>query len=241
VADARLLIIAKAPQAGRVKTRLVPPLTPREAAAVYEASLHDVVAGAAASGGAVHIVYDDCPGAAAYFERAFPAVPREPQSAGDLGARLAHAFSSAFVTGANVAVAIGADSPTLPASHLAQALAATRETGVALGPADDGGYYLLGLRRDAWPGAEGLFRDVPWSTNAVFEWTVRRAARSGLSVHRLPRWYDIDRIDDLRRARSDARPDSMLARLLAGGAPGGVNAPGWPAASGVPDRYETPG
>jgi hypothetical protein len=214
VIEAHLLVFAKAPQAGRVKTRLVPPLTPLQAARVHEASLLDVVAGAVESGGAVRILYDDTADADAYFARAFPGMQRRPQLAGDLGRRLVNAFAAGFADGAACVVAIGADSPTLPRSYLRDGLAATREAGAALGPADDGGYYLIGLRRDVWPKAEVLFDDIPWSTDLVCETTRQRAAEIGLPVRVLPQWYDIDRIDDLRRARMHARADSHLARLL---------------------------
>jgi rSAM/selenodomain-associated transferase 1 len=220
VTEAHLLVFAKAPQAGRVKTRLVPPLTPLEAARVHEASLLDVMAGAMESDAAVRILYDDTTDAAAYFARAFPGVESRPQPAGDLGRRLVEAFAAGFADGAACVVAIGADAPTLPRSYLSDGLAATLEAGAALGPAADGGYYLIGLRRDVWPNAEVLFDDIPWSTDLVCETTRQRAAEIGLPLRVLPQWYDIDRIDDLRLARMHTRADSHLARLLDGGIEG---------------------
>lgn len=215
--DEWLLVFAKAPQPGRVKTRLVPPLTPEEAAAVCEASLRDVIAGARRSGARVGILYDDTPGAAGYFAVAFPDLERQPQSAGDLGRRLFDAFASRFAEGADSVTAIGTDSPTLPTAYLTEGLATPRKAAGVIGPTADGGYYLIGLRRDAWPDAASLFRDVPWSTDRVFQVTLQRAAENGLDLRVLAEWYDIDRVDDLTLARTHARADSHLARLLTAG------------------------
>ena len=212
--EAQLLIFARMPQPGRVKTRLVPPLTEREAAAVYAASLKDVIACARRTGAPLRILHDDASGAEEYFAREFPDLEREPQSAGDLGHRLAAAFTNAFAAGASAVAAIGSDAPTLPLSHLQEGLTATRKAGAALGPADDGGYYLIGLRHDIWPAARELFLGIPWSTAQVFETTAQRAAAIGVEPRVLPPWYDIDRIEDLGLARGDARPHSHLARLL---------------------------
>lgn len=214
--DAQILVFARMPRPGRVKTRLVPPLSMSEAAAVYAASLKDVIDSAGGTGAPLRILHDEAPGAEDFFARDFPDLEREPQAAGDLGNRLVVAFANAFAGGAAVVAAIGADAPTLPTSHLGEGLIATREAGAALGPADDGGYYLVGLRHDLWPAARELFLGVPWSTDRVFDTTVQRAAAIGVQPRVLPRWYDIDRIEDLERARGDAPADSHLARLLHG-------------------------
>src|SRR5690606_29884632 len=105
----------------------------------YAASLKDVITGARRTGVPLRIVHDEGSGAEEYFAREFPDLERGPQSAGDLGHRLREAFASAFAAGTSAVVVIGSDSPTLPISHLREGLTATRETGAALGPADDGG------------------------------------------------------------------------------------------------------
>lgn len=214
--EAQILIFAKMPRPGSVKTRLVPPLTLREAAAVHAASLRDVIESARRTGAPLRILHDGAPGADDYFAREFPQLESAPQSGGDLGRRLVEGFAGAFASGASVVVAIGADAPTLPTTHLAEGLTATREAGAALGPAADGGYYLVGVRHDLWPAASGLFLGIPWSTAQVFATTAERAAAIGMELRILPRWYDIDRIEDLELARRDAGPDSHLARLLDG-------------------------
>jgi uncharacterized protein len=214
VTETQILVFAKMPRPGHVKTRLVPPLTIEEAALVYAASLKDVIAGAMKTGMPLRILYDAEPGADRFFREEFPDLEREPQSVGSLGRRLTDAFAKAFAAGASVVVAIGTDSPTLPSTRLREALAATLETGAAVGPAADGGYYLIGLRQDIWPAAMNLFVEIPWSTDQVFATTMERAAEIGIAPLVLPGWYDIDRIDDLELARRDARPGSYLSRLL---------------------------
>lgn len=214
MSKALLIVFAKAPVPGRVKTRLVPPLTAEQAAAVYEAALRDVIAGATAVTRDTLVLYDDAPASAAFFSDAFPDVPRQPQAGGDLGERLTRAFQDAFDAGADSATIIGSDSPTLPRAVLEDGLRAADAHDVVLGPAFDGGYYLVGLQRAAWPAARRMFRDVAWSTGEVLRQTLTRLAPTRLDVHLLSSWYDIDRIHELRVAAVDAAPDSALRGVL---------------------------
>ncbi len=216
MADDRLLVFARFPEAGRVKTRLSPPLPPDEAAAVYEACLRDVLALAARERGRLAVWVDGGPTARDYFAQAFPVVPAEPQSPGDLGERIEDAFRRNFEEGAERVVIVGSDAPTLPESCLHDAFDFLEDAPVVLGPALDGGYYLVALRRDAWPAAAPMFRDIPWSTAEVLRATGERAAAAGLELRLLPAWYDIDRPEDLARARAHAVPGSHLARWLDG-------------------------
>lgn len=209
-----LAIFAKAPQTGRVKTRLSPPLSPDQAAAVHRACLRDVVALATSVAGDLRIFHDDGPGAREYFAAAFPELPLSVQRSGDLGERLADAFDRMFATGAASAAIIGADSPTLPAKQLSDGLAAVREHDIALGPTADGGYYLVAIRDEAWPRARTLFEDIPWSTDRVLERTISRAEAAGFQPRLLDPWYDIDRIEDLRLAQQHAPLCSHLGQLL---------------------------
>lgn len=210
----RLLIFAKQPVPGRVKTRLTPPLPPAEAAAVYEACLHDVVARAARERASVELWYEEAPGAAAYFAAEFGHVERRAQPTGDLGAKLVGALETSFADDGERVVVIGTDSPTLPDDVLTAAFHDLAEVDVVLGPTRDGGYYMIGIRRAAWPVGRALFRDVPWSSDAVFRTTLERAGSANLPTRVLPGWYDIDRVADLETARRDVRPESRLARWL---------------------------
>lgn len=131
------------------------------------------------------------------------------QRGGDLGERMAAAFADLFARGYARVLLVGTDLPTLPISHLetAEGWLASGEAGVVLGPADDGGYYLIGLTAPC----PDLFAGIAWSTRQVFEQTVAAARRAGLILRCVPAWRDIDGLDDLHRlacALDDLPPDA---------------------------------
>lgn len=189
-----LAVMAKAPRVGEVKTRLVPPLTAEEAATLSGCFVSDITTNFAAVARlrpARGFVAYSPPGAESLFRNL---VPREilmlpPRRVG-LGYSLLHATKDLIAAGYGGACLVNADSPTLPTSLLVDAIDALRAPGdrVVLGPAVDGGYYLIGLKQ---PHAR-LFEDISWSTEHVFRQTVERAASIGLAVVRLPPWYDVD-------------------------------------------------
>jgi rSAM/selenodomain-associated transferase 1 len=213
----RLLVFARAPLAGSVKTRLVPPLTPEQAVRVHIAALRDTVSRAARAVTDTALeVWAGGNGAEA-AERIAALVPGRTvrrQGEGDLGARLAGAFAVAFESGGDRVAVLGSDHPTLPAAHIAAAFDALDVADAALGPSDDGGYYAVALRRATWPRARALFDRIPWSSADVLKTTRDRARGVALSVADLPAWYDVDDVNDLERAFRDAEPGSDLARLL---------------------------
>ena len=195
-----ILLFAKAPEPGQVKTRLCPPLTPVEAAELQRACLRDLWTrlGALAS---PHVVLCHHPPEAG--ERFRDLIGGEPdllaQSEGDLGHRLTAAFAALFGRGLGPVVAIGADSPDLPLEFIAQALDALRagQCEVALGPAADGGYTLIGLH-SLQP---AVFEAIPWSTSQVFSATRERCRQADLRVLTVPEWYDVDDAASLARLR----------------------------------------
>lgn len=201
-------MFAKAPRPGEAKTRLCPPLAPTDAAALAAGFLLDTVeASARVPGVSVHLLFSP-PDAAAELRQLLDPRPvlLEPQAAGDLGTRLLHAFRHHCAPGASV-VAIGSDTPDLPTSRIEQAfheLEADRGD-VVLGPAPDGGYYLIGARV-AHP---SLFEGIPWSSGDVLSLTLARAREHGLRCRLLEAWEDVDTAAELVR----------LQRRL-GGAPG---------------------
>lgn len=218
----RLLIFAKLPEPGRVKTRLIPRLGPDGAALLYEAFLDDTIARCrglrevdlevwAAGGGSAP---DDEREGAAYFDRRHPGLRFRYQVGADLGDRLRGAFETAFEEGCDDVVVIGSDHPTLPARYVRRAFAALAASELVVGPSADGGYYLLGLRRQTWPKAAGLFADVPWSTPEVLAATRERARGLELRHVELPEWYDVDDPSDLTRLGRDADAGSHTARAL---------------------------
>jgi rSAM/selenodomain-associated transferase 2/rSAM/selenodomain-associated transferase 1 len=125
-----------------------------------------------------------------------------PQEGDTLGDRMRNAFERLFVAGYSTVVMIGSDLPSLPASHVAQAFEYLRDRpdAVVIGPASDGGYYLIGTRR-LWP---ALFTSIPWSTADVLKTTTSVAETCGLTVSFVSPWHDVDTLDDLRRVLRDA-------------------------------------
>jgi len=227
-------IMAKAPRVGEVKTRLAPPLSPADAAALGGAFIQDIACNILAAAETVaiqgYVAYSP-PGSEAEFARLLPAgIQLLPPRRAGLGASLSHAAEDLLAIGYGAVCLVNADSPNLPTARLVDAARALRAPGdrVVLGPAEDGGYYLIGLKR----AHRRLFEDIAWSTEQVLGQTLDRAAESELAAITLPRWYDVDDIDSLRRLADEllgaagpgmyAAPHTarILRDLLAG--PGGA-------------------
>jgi uncharacterized protein len=189
-----LAIMAKAPRNGEVKTRLVPPLTAEEATILSACFLKDISANFIIASRTVpvagYIAYSP-PGSEALFRDIVSAqiLLLPPRRIG-LGNSLLDAAEDLLAAGYGAVCLVNADSPTLPTSILLQAVEALRAPGdrVVLGPACDGGYYLIGLKQ----AHHRLFEEIAWSTERVFRQTVERAAGIGLDVVTLPLWYDVD-------------------------------------------------
>jgi hypothetical protein len=192
--------MAKEPAAGRTKTRLCPPLSPSDAARLYEALLHDTIALVARRPGVRLAVAVTPPSAVGVFRLRLPhdalLLPVEGQ---DIGACLSQATAHLFAAGFSRVMALNSDGPTLPGAYLGRAGALLGCHDVVLGPSEDGGYYLVGLRHPA----PGLFQGIAWSTSRVMAQTIDRAAALGLSVALLPPWYDVDTAADLTRLRAE--------------------------------------
>lgn len=215
----RLLLFGKVPVPGRAKTRLARLLGSGRAARLYEAFLEDTAVRVRAVAGAEAELWLEPAGAPGReagerLGRRLGLGVRWQEGEG-LGERLRAAFAQAFDEGAEAAVAVGSDHPTLPLSRLPEAFAALETADVVLGPSEDGGYYALGLRRAAWPRAAELFRGVPWSTPHVLERTRRAIASLGLSARELEEWYDVDEPEDLGRLARDLEDGSRTAAVLA--------------------------
>jgi len=188
-----LAVFARRPERGKVKTRLAAEIGPDAALAAYRECLHAVAAQAARvcpQGGLRGIMVFGTPDGSvkdlsAYFPRWSAFLD---QGEGDLGERMLRVFRMSAP-----ALLIGTDAPDLPDSHLEQAFRDLETHDLVLGPAEDGGYVLIGMR-EALP---QIFREVPWSTPDVLRVTRERA--TGLSVSLLPPWYDVDTKADLER------------------------------------------
>jgi len=200
-----------------VKTRLAEAIGAERALAAYEAMLGDLLASIGGADRQIEIEILWAPTATAngaMLRRAFGERSLAMQTGSDLGDRLAMAFSERFFFHrTQKIVAIGVDDPLLPRAIIDDAFALLESCDWVLGPADDGGYYLIGCRAAVF-NAE-IFRHVPWGSNHVLQLTLTRIREMRNTVSMLPQRYDIDVVDDLRRfAREHANDESELARLL---------------------------
>jgi rSAM/selenodomain-associated transferase 1 len=210
-----LTVMAKAPRAGRVKTRLSPPLTAVQAAELNVCFLRDTleslagVVGAEGQRAAGLISYTPV-GEEGLFEGLAPqGFALVAQREGDFGQRLLGTAEDVLACGFGSVCLIDSDSPTVPAAAYEKAVRALAREGerVVLGPAQDGGYYLIGMKR-AEP---RVFERIAWSTESVYAQTCARAWGAGLEVVELPLWYDVDEAASL---------ELLKAELLAGMRPG---------------------
>jgi rSAM/selenodomain-associated transferase 1 len=190
-------------------------LTPRQAADLHRTFLRDTVALAHAINAAdVTILYPAFRDAATVLAEMFgPAVRLLPQAGEGLGAALAGAVIDLLREGYDQVALLSSDNPDLPPTYVTAAFAALDGHDVALGPAEDGGYYLIALSRPHL----GLFKHITWSTAVVFDQTCQRAAALGLRLATLPRWRDVDDVAGLRRLYADLRagPEGIAAHTHA--------------------------
>lgn len=189
-----LAIFVKAPVAGSVKTRLSPPLSPGTAAVIYGSMTKDIVDRLGSAGGWDTAVYYAPPDAGAVIEAWLPGVDSfHPQAGEDLGARQLRVFIESAEAGYGKTVLIGSDCPSISAADVSSAFSLLAYRDVVLGPAGDGGYYLVGAKQP-FP---GIFRGISWGTVEVLEQSKTRLREEGLSYALIDEKADIDRYEDL--------------------------------------------
>jgi len=192
-----LVVMAKAPLPGAVKTRLVPPLSPEEAADLYRALLLDLLESLGSFRGADRFIAFTPAEAAPLFNDMAPlGFVSFPQRGEDLGKKMSHIFEELFTKGYRNIVLVGSDLPVFPARFLEDAFMALEgsERDLVLGPSRDGGYYLIGMNRYV----PQVFQGIPWSSRSVLSATVQKLPALGLAPHFIPAWLDIDTPEDLR-------------------------------------------
>ena len=194
--EGAIIIFAKAPVPGAVKTRMCPPLTPDEAASLHGSLVMDAVERTRSLRG-----FDSflacTPGMDHPFFQTLAARHRLhlcDQEGEDLGRRMDHAFTAVFNRGYAYALLVGTDIPNLSSRHYHRAKEVLQNADVVLGPAKDGGYYLVGLKQPV----PALFADIPWSTGSVLAQSLDRAERAGLVVGLLDPERDLDTFDDVQ-------------------------------------------
>ena len=212
-----MAVMAKAPRPNHAKTRLVPPLTPHQAAALSACFLRDITENIRQAGRhaslAGYVAYAPAGTEALFHGMLAPctelvladgSIPA-PAGVDGFGRSLFHAMASLLDQGYGAVCLVNSDSPTLPTAYLQHAATALARPGerMVLGVSEDGGYYLIGLKT---PNA-ALFRDIAWSTDRVATQTLARAATAGLDVIALPMWFDVDDAASLARLTEElSRP-----------------------------------
>ena len=194
-----VIVFAKNPVPNQVKTRLLPTLSPEQAATLYTAFLTDWCETLAELSG-VDLIIAYTPPEAESDLRAL--IGKDAiyilQMGNDLGERLTSATEWAAEYGYTKILLVGSDSPTLPISYILEALTLLDTRDVVIGPSTDGGYYLIGFSAaNVSTTAPSVFEDIAWSTADVFQQTVARIRSVKATVGLLPPWYDIDTVEDL--------------------------------------------
>jgi rSAM/selenodomain-associated transferase 1 len=204
-----LVVMAKAPKPGRVKTRLSPPLTLEQTAALNVQFLRDTTENLATIPGAAGLISYTPVGDEALFAGLLPETFALVAQRGDgFGERLLAAAEDVLAIGYGSVCLIDSDSPTVPGGAFYRAVEGLSEPGdrVVLGPSNDGGYYLIGMKR----AHREPFERITWSTGSVLEQTVEQCREAGLDVVMLPTWYDVD---------DEATLEMLTAELIEGREP----------------------
>tara|TARA_B100000315_G_scaffold252973_1_gene290841 strand:+ start:8957 stop:9655 length:699 start_codon:yes stop_codon:yes gene_type:complete len=191
-----LVLFAKAPIAGEVKTRLQPEITPENSARLQESLIKDSISLMSEINNVEKIIYF-LPGEKKYiFEKFTDGLPfhLNCQNGVDLGEKMENAFQDLFNKGFFRVVIIGVDSPTLPKEYINKAFIDLNNADLVIGPSIDGGYYLIGFKEKVLP----VFSSVEWGSNKVLLQTEELITKQNLKLSLLPVHYDIDTIEDLR-------------------------------------------
>jgi hypothetical protein len=210
--DSALLIFVKYPEPGKVKTRLAATIGAELAAQLYHefiiCTFNLAMQSEAAARFAAFTPIEKEQELRALFPGPWQWFAQSDSP--DLGVRLHRAIQHVQQKGYSKALIIGSDSPTLPAEYLNQAMTALLHHDLVLGPATDGGYYLIGLKS----APQELFTGIDWSTERVLKQTLQRAEQLQLSVHQLPLWYDVDDLSALQRFCKEKKlPPRLLQKI----------------------------
>ncbi|MEO6892963.1 MAG: TIGR04282 family arsenosugar biosynthesis glycosyltransferase [Ktedonobacteraceae bacterium] len=215
MSDTALIIMARYPEPGKTKTRLAHTIGAVEAAQLYQAFLSDLAVRFGPSPYALHWAYT--PPDVDYHRFVTSLAPEHapsmscfPQQGADFGARLLQAFRYTYAQGFVYTILIGSDSPHISMAIIDSARAALEEADVVLGPADDGGYYLIGMHEP-----HDVFSGIPMSTPVVKQMTIEQAQRQGLTVRLLETLSDVDEWPDLLRLARLLQVDRTLAPATA--------------------------
>lgn len=212
-----ILFYLKFPEQGKVKTRLANTLGHEHAVALYRCFIADILAmlrNAAQDGKSdVCICYAPESAGQAFREWLGTDYGYFPQRDHDLGERMADSFRQAFEAGYTKAILIGSDLPDLPLEHITGGFAQLDAHDVVIGPTDDGGYYLVGVRQNSF--FPEIFQGIPWSTDTVYAKTITKIHAVNCTYGELPEWSDVDVADDLRQLIARNRQSARALRTMA--------------------------
>ena len=192
----RVLLFVRAPQRGQVKTRLATRLGADRTLALYRCFVEDIITTLKAGSLQTSVFYTpkgQGPQVQAWLGRHARCYP---QIGSDLGQRMHAALTKTLCEPVRQAVLIGSDFPDLGIEVIQEAFAALQANDVVIGPAKDGGYYLIGFQKKAFNG--DIFKGIKWGTSQVFQQTLAQIKQANLTYHTLPTWQDIDTYEDLR-------------------------------------------
>jgi len=191
----RVLVFVRAPELGRVKTRLEKKMDAVTVLGLYQCFVEDIIQTLTSGGYEITVYFAPSHKESAVQTWLGPTMHIQAQTGMSLGEKMRNAFSDVFATGVNQAILIGSDFPDLDIGILQEAFVFLQSKDVTIGPAEDGGYYLMGFRKDAFDG--DVFTGIDWGTEHVFQQTLQHIHDAGLTDHVLPSWQDIDTYDDL--------------------------------------------
>lgn len=191
-----LILFVKYPEKGKVKSRIVFNGDDGLVADLYRCFIEDLLARVSSGDYRLFIAFDPPEKEKDFIEFLGSSFSYLPQTGADLGARMHNAFAVCFAEGFQSVVIMGSDSPDLSQRIIEDAFQSLQNHGAVIGPTYDGGYYLIGFSKDSFSGS--FFENIAWSTGGVYAETVRRFDKEGVSFHVLPRWRDIDTVDDVR-------------------------------------------
>ncbi len=203
------ILFLKYPERGAVKTRIARALGDDWTLALYRCFIADL-SGMVRDVMAETVMVYSGPSGVSFSD--FPGARKIRQRGSDIGERMHNAFQDVFALGFERAALIGSDIPDLPARLVNDAFEKLTSADVVLGPGTDGGYYLIGCRRDSL--RSSMFSGIPWSTDAVLPETRKRIAEAGLAAEQLEAWPDIDEVDDLKQFYQRNRQQTKMSRTM---------------------------